>query len=58
MWRWGLALPIYTKVARSVGIVTSARVRTVFTKVVNFACSGRRVEDLPLELEGVGRPMA
>ena len=34
---------MYTRAARSVGVVTSALVKTFVTKVMNFVCSGRRV---------------
>lgn len=41
------------------GVVTSALVKTFETKVMNFACSGRRVAFFPLEEGGAGlRPIA
>ena len=49
---------MYTRVARTVLIVTSARVRTLSTNVVNFECSGRRDDVRPREDDAVGRPMA
>lgn len=57
MWRCGFALSMYTRAASSVGVVTSALVKTLVTKVMNFVCSGRRVAVFPLGRVDL-RPMA